>query len=813
MSSAIPCFSLVPEEPGDVACCSNGLVLAVGAKHGELACSEGSTGKLMWRQQLGEAMEGEGGPATAFACTDNRLCYGVESKDGNFCVRILPLTGDGLDFTPRHRLQLARFTLAVRQIRFHPSLLLVGIASDDGKLYVQEIVASEDGSTTPGSRREYQGLKGGARSFSFDPLDEYFAASSLAGDLHIFSYANCKEVHKRHLWPPSIAGDGPRQGPEWQPGAGEFLALPATPDVSSIKLLKRGATWAEDSVLSGGHKMVIGSVIWTSCGEILISASEDSVTAWRPGVGLAPLWQCPPASKPYHMVMGKDANGANMLVVGMHNGSVSIINGSLENPPIATQHSNLEAEASRKQTDSELAPGEVGLEDETPVPSSELEDPAKEQQEEVEEANIPVQQGPVQPGATTRARRKFLAWNDHGIMRLYAAGEETTDTMLAKNVAKQPDRVEVEFSGRLKVIRDRAPDGLTLASLGPGVCAMAIGSDFLEERPGKVRVVKTDFAQPLFEKSLSPDEDVDAIAVARDYVVIATSKRFLQVMTLTGLPVGLMSLPGPVVMLVASDKMFLVIFHSAPPIGQDQCLSYWLVSDDCQTRLSVGQLPLSPGSTVKWAGFSTEALPMVLDSADMLRGLIRGDRTFAEPGGQGSWIPLLDLDAASSKASSWWPVRAEGTEILCAAVPKNSEPEAGPTYRLEAVKYRLPTCQGAGGGDENAEGAVLCERILSGHLAQALKEGSVPTPLRSAAETANKQRVDQGSKSALRLFGALIARGESEKALEVANTFLSSYDAHQTLLKDAEDYASKRNPDLSYRVGQLKRSFASISQI
>lgn len=310
-----------------------------------------------------------------------------------------------------------------------------------------------------------------------------------------------------------------------------------------------------------------------------------------------------------------------------------------------------------------------------------------------------------------------------------------------------------------------------------------------------------EWERPAFEKAFAPGEEVEAIAVGRGFVAAATSRRFLHVVTPTGLPIGFVSVPGPLVLLAASETLLLVVFHATAPAGKDQCLDYWLLAAEARERLSAGRLPLSPGATLRWAGFSAEALPLTLDSAGAVRGLSRGTGAFAGPrGAGGSWVPLLDLAAAAPEGRSLWPVRAESGESHCADVPRGEEPEAGPNHRLVPVRFRLPL----GGRADGAEEAMLRERLLAGHFACALVEGQIPVHRRQAAEEAAKQRTKAGARCALRLFSDFTETGEVEKALDVAACFTAYGEHSSMLIRYATEAANKKgHSDLADRISGL----------
>ena len=59
---------------------------------------------------------------------------------------------------------------------------------------------------------------------------------------------------------------------------------------------------------------------------------------------------------------------------------------------------------------------------------------------------------------------------------------------------------------------------------------------------------------------------------------------------------------------------------------------------DTQNRhrtLIQGEVPLTPASTLRWAGFSEEGQLFTLDTAGILRGLFLAEGA--------NWVPLLDI--------------------------------------------------------------------------------------------------------------------------------------------------------------------------
>lgn len=797
-SQEFPCWNLCKEVLSDVSISRDGRqVLAVGASSGNLVCAEASTGRSVWKAELGSAPPHTEVSALATNADWTWLCYGAEQEDGNHHAYIAPLSHEGPDLAKKKL--LGRFTLPVRQVAFHvdPAKTLLAIGSDDAKLFVLDF-HEEDFMK---QRQEHTGMKGAVRGLAFDPAGEFLAAACVSGHLHVYRLGVREALYSSQIWPKSLAGDGPRRAPVWQPGGGGLVALPGAPQTTELQLIKRG-TWERHAVLSGGHRFAVSAATWNLSGDLLVTASDDSIVLWKVGA-TSPIWKRHQSAKPQHLALSAEA-----LAAGMHDGTVCVISGKLE------EMSSLESDTRIPEVPSQdmagtkdgLAPDSVELPPQTEkIPrDGDAKGDLFADEESTMMRNVQVPpQPPLQPGATSGSRRHFLAWNEHGAAKFYAAGAGS-DTR--SPVVRSQSQLEAEFFGgvaRTGPRSSRAPEGLALGSIGPGVCALALRK--AHDRAAKLVVHSAaEWGKPVFEKSFSDREEVEALAVGRSFVAAATSRCFLHVLSLTGLPIGLVTIPGKAVMLVASEDLLLVVFHSGPPDSEDQSLDYWLLAAKERERLSVGRLPLSRGATVRWAGFSAEALPLVLDSSGMLRGLCRGAGSFAGPQGLGgSWVPLLDLDAAAKEGRRLWPVRAECGELMCVDVPKGSEPEAGPNHRLVPIKFRLPI-----GGSDGAEESMLRESLLSSHLRHTMQEGVLPANQRRILEDRERQCGKAGAKSALRLFKEYADVDDVEKALDVALYFKGDYTA--MVNQAAKAIADRRGlTTLADRVAELTASVAT----
>ena len=149
------------------------------------------------------------------------------------------------------------------------------------------------------------------------------------------------------------------------------------------------------------------------------------------------------------------------------------------------------------------------------------------------------------------------------------------------------------------------------------------------------------------------DEEAVAVAVGGSWGACATSAGHLRLYSLSGLPLAVLSLPGPVVALAGSGRQLAVAYHRGPPTERtlnmrdarsegkgrgerggcagrgaargrssasprglsspscarpvgDQSLGLWILDVERKRTLIRDTLPLSPGATLQWLGFAAD---------------------------------------------------------------------------------------------------------------------------------------------------------------------------------------------------------------
>ncbi|EOD21019.1 hypothetical protein EMIHUDRAFT_450890 [Emiliania huxleyi CCMP1516] len=202
------------------------------------------------------------------------------------------------------------------------------------------------------------------------------------------------------------------------------------------------------------------------------------------------------------------------------------------------------------------------------------------------------------PSATPlRNSRRFLLWNLTGMV---LSRDENTYSA-----------IEVEFSDATKHRTMRLTDhyGFSMAALDEAAVLVASRSNH-----GKTRNPSTVVYRPLaswapnsdWQVQLEKGEEAVAVAVGHKFALVATSARYLRVYSHTGAPRSLLCHGGPLVALAASRGLAALALLVT---------LYDLREPARPVRLASELLPLSPGATLDWVGFSEAGALSTVDSA------------------------------------------------------------------------------------------------------------------------------------------------------------------------------------------------------
>eukprot|EP00403_Amphidinium_massartii_P030335 CAMPEP_0178406682 /NCGR_PEP_ID=MMETSP0689_2-20121128/19038_1 /TAXON_ID=160604 /ORGANISM="Amphidinium massartii, Strain CS-259" /LENGTH=914 /DNA_ID=CAMNT_0020027731 /DNA_START=10 /DNA_END=2754 /DNA_ORIENTATION=+ len=748
---------------------------------GDLVSSE-VTSKGTFREEWREILLRSGGKVTAVALSHdgNLLAVGLQPDETTFETRVWAMDKESCRPVDTVRpKQVARAQLAIRCLHWHPSKQLLAIGSDSGETHFWHAEERSSTSDSIKGKLEPRGWKArecAVRGIAMAPEGVLAAVADDNGMLAI--YRDSEEVHSSQLW---RKGSGAfRMG--WDP-TGVQLALPRQQSVillSALDFSSRAVPMEEV------HNEPIVCVAW-SAQSLLAAASRDAISMWATSIAsqdyqLSKRFSV--VSTPCSLLWSNE-----VLAIGGLDGSVTLLSRhpekqdetdtglGLPNQPHAVE----EAEEGNAQPPAQGLAQEPTPGVQEPAETSTAAEEQREEQEEQEEEEEEKEQVQelIHPGASKgEARRKFLAWNEHGQLKIFRAKDEKEKEKSSRDRKRkketpspleQSDRVEIEYSNskyrstRTQRAREVvAPEGTTLGALGPGLAALAAGGNVVVHvANAPVRTT----ASSAVVHALPQGEEVAAMALSESFLAIATQPSGnLRVNTITGVPIGVFSLPGQIVCLAARGDVLFVVTSAG------SILDFALYGVTSQERLASGTLPLSRSARLRWAGFTPDCQPLTLDSDGVLRALsLTGPPGSFVGAGVAEWFVLAELDG---KGQNLWPVEADESNLLCAPVEQpGGSPRVGSTLTLQKVPYR--TCLGSEPLDKvfqhNSLQAQRSFAAVAGLAAGGPQSSHRKRPAPSAA--APERRVKQCGDQVSTLCNSLITQGDVEQAHDVAKLF------------------------------------------
>eukprot|EP00439_Symbiodinium_sp_Y106_P087519 s228_g67.t1 len=737
-------------------------LLTAGAD-GRLACLETrekeTSMSRSWAQKITHSLRVTAAAVSSYA----RMLAVAEETASGFQAWVHLLDAKGRTVQGQKPRIAGRFTLDIRHLSWHPSLPYLCIATDDGKVDIWH--------ETYGRKQLLKGggpvASGGVRCACLDDKAEKIAAAFASGDLAVVDVETSKEQFRSKLWPKSVGGSE-RLSMSWAPN-GSYLALPGE---QSVRLMSRDCKVVQ---LEGGHRFSTTIASWSPSGHVLVSASAEAVAVWA-HQRLHRIIRF--AVEPSSIAWG----GCDFIAVGTQAGHFAQLQVLVEAPAekdrrdrtAATLEAPVDAQADAgdsqvsQDVPSAPSPSLPGTED---TKQGEAQQGQQGVQKATEAKEAPKQQR-FQPGATLKGRRRFLAWNGCGALKLMLPSSRP-------GIRAQGAQVEVDYHSwrdPTSVRSFKIEENVELGAIGPNL--FALGSNACGNSTIEVHVASP-WQQASFRCTLALDERAEALAISSSFVAIVVSpQRYLRIFTPSFVPIGVLSLAGDIVSMVAHGDLLLVVFQPKPK--REPNLRFMLLNVDRKEKMEAGQLPLSAHSTLKWIGFSAEAQALSLDSKGVLCMLcLRGA---GENFIGGSWIPVAELEKL-------WPVQAEEGALSCV----ESEPKAGPSYRFKKVPFKLP-CDGP-------METFLRQSLMATHRAQATACGLLPS---MAVKQKKRSAASRDSTSALTLLRMFLQSKEEELAMDVVAEFLSRESCKASELEEASAAASTANlPNLAAELAQL----------
>uniref|UniRef100_A0A1D2A7B7 Uncharacterized protein n=1 Tax=Auxenochlorella protothecoides TaxID=3075 RepID=A0A1D2A7B7_AUXPR len=345
----------------------------------------------------------------------------------------------------------------------------------------------------------------------------------------------------------------------------------------------------------------------------------------------------------------------------------------------------------------------------------------------------PPPQAAFQPGSTRpdRSGRSYLCFNALGTLTLRrepGGGAGVIETSF-HDTARHRRRVPL--------ITDHL--GFSLGHLGTQ--GVVLASPATENAPSTItfRPHEGWAANSDCTKALPEGEEALCVASGDTFFAAATSARLLRIFSLSGLQLCVLCLAGPAVTLTAGGDSLAVVWHAQRPDADGtQHLRYSTYAVAAGAELAQGALPLTPGSTLVWAGFTPEGQLAAQDSAGEVR--VAGLRW-------GAWAPLFSAEAARQGGEHFWLVECGLREVQCVVLAGAEEPGVSVGTAPRPTLSSLPTrpgllAGGSGAAQEEERFRCLWEREAAQDQAalDAARRAEDQASLRLLAELAKADR-------------------------------------------------------------------------
>ena len=245
--------------------------------------------------------------------------------------------------------------------------------------------------------------------------------------------------------------------------------------------------------------------------------------------------------------------------------------------------------------------------------------------------------------------RRFLLWNLTGMV--LSRDEQTYSA------------IEVDFNNTEQHRTLRLTDryGFTMAALDGA--AVIFGSRSNNGNPSTVvyRPLASWAPNSEWQVQFEKGEEAQAVALGHKFAAVATSLRYLRVYSHTGAQRALLCFNAPLVAMAASQGLLALVQHDGRASGADQSMQVVLfdMRDAARpVRLATAPLPLSPGATLHWVGFSEAGGLSTVDSAGVVRQCMRANGF--------EWVPVLHCAALKKSAQEHhWVVGLTDAQLMC----------------------------------------------------------------------------------------------------------------------------------------------------
>ncbi|KAJ7956527.1 WD repeat and HMG-box DNA-binding protein 1 [Quillaja saponaria] len=640
---------------------------------------------------------------TTVALSPNSTCLASGSVDHSVKLYKFP----GGEF----QTNITRFTLPLRSLAFNKSGSMLAAAGDDEGI---KLINTIDGSIA----RVLKGHRGPVTCLAFDPNGEYLASIDSMGTVIYWELHSGRIIHTLKNIAPDTGSDLSAMNViSWSPD-GEILAVPGLRN--DVVMYDRDTAEKLFS-LRGDHIQPVCFLSWSPNGKYMATSGFDRQVliwdidkkqdidrqkfdeqiccmAWKPiGNALAVIdimgkygiWESviPSSMKsPTEDIPSLQSRNSNGLLFFDEEDQDVSASGSLSDfgEDILGESEPPSRKRSHEQFVYNEKPYEDGCDDFFPkVESSKKAN--RSRKESLDNGSVglrrttitdkPKMQEAFQPGSTPvqPGKRRFLCYN-----------------MLGSITTVDHDgysHIEIDFhdtgSGpRVPSMTDHF--GFTMAALNEK------GSIFANPCKGE-KNLSTLMYRPFSSWANNSEwsmrfegEEVKVVALGFAWVAAITSFNFLRIFSEGGMQKHIISLNGPVVTASGFKDELAVVTHASDCFPSTDPILEFRVFNICSgTQALQGRLPLTPGSYLKWFGFSEEGQLSSYDSKGMLR-------VFTSQYG-GSWHPLFSADKEKKSDENYWVVGLNASKLFC-IICKNHDlfPQVMPKPVLTLLNLSFP---------------------------------------------------------------------------------------------------------------------------
>jgi chromosome transmission fidelity protein 4 len=295
-------------------------------------------------------------------------------------------------------------------------------------------------------------------------------------------------------------------------------------------------------------------------------------------------------------------------------------------------------------------------------------------------------------------------------------------------------------------------------------------------RPHETWTTRTDW-----RTQLPPGEEVTSLSLSTSFVVVTTTKGYVRVYTLYGLPFKVYRQKSTPAVACASWRDYVLTIGNGPIGGNGTANLVYTIENVKRDEVcqSEDTIPLGEQSELQSVFWSDKGDPCIYDSEGVLLICLH----WRTPG-QAKWVPLLDTNqldrlATGRKEEAYWPVAVAMDKFHCIILKGGEQYPYFPRPLLSDFDFRIPVTTARSDQDDQHDafselGHVqrLEEQYVRNSVLLGLQDDLVNhTNATHAQKTEAAQRELDVDKVLLQLLAAECREGEDRgmKALEMVS--------------------------------------------